>query len=95
MKQKEIMDLLVEASNPDTTPQRTNAIQCVFCNAIKAKSMAVDDEDEARLDEQEGLLDKLFTETLEHRPRLLPSLYPFFAVVCGDTEYEIDWTLVQ
>jgi len=55
---------------------------------------------EGREDGLVGLLGQIYYSTLQNRPELLPTLFPVFAIICGDREKgsiiaDVDWTLTE
>ena len=99
MNQRELKTLLDEAAKPDCSWQRRNEIQCRFGDdspAMRADSVY---ETEGRGAGMHIVLDKLYVDTIENRPELLPVLFPVFAIICGDREdgmicADVDWSLV-
>ncbi len=91
LPQGRILDLLIEASNPNCTWMRRIKIQNILGHAIV--------DDSAR----EGIslvLDGLYVKTLKNRPVKLVELFPFFALVCGERDEnsrvaKIDWNLEE
>ncbi|MFA6322034.1 MAG: hypothetical protein WCX71_00985 [Candidatus Buchananbacteria bacterium] len=99
MKQEEIKALLEEAAKPTCSSVRRNDIHCRLSEA----SAAMGENGVYEVDNPEAglivLLDRLFISTLKNRPELLPTLFPAFAVICGDRDEDliiaqIDWSLV-
>ena len=85
MNQKELKELLNEAASPDTSWQRRNEIQRKLHHAAVIWLGPV--------------VNKLYVDTIQNRPDLLPYLFPFFAIVCGydntgSTLPNIDWSLM-
>jgi hypothetical protein len=98
MKQAEILSLLKEASDPKCPSQRLNEIQVLLANATAAVKPGGT---YALNDKSTGLMiavETLFVDTVEHRRDLLPSLFPLFAMACGDRDRTVvayvDWSLV-
>jgi hypothetical protein len=95
MNQLEIKVLLHEASNPECSWRRRNEIQCEF-----EKAMVPGEDGEG---EEAGLLlllTSLYASTVQNRPELLPTLFPTFAIICGDRKEDmliadVDWTIVS
>jgi len=85
MNQRELKELLNEAANPDTSRFRKGQIG-------------------GKLEQLASIwvgpvIRKLYTDTINNRPDLLPSLFPFFAIVCGYRDAglslpNIDWSLM-
>ena len=90
MNQRELMDLLLEAADPDVplclvvSISKTLFDQCV---RIRGKE-----------DEVTKLLADLFDQVVCNRSDVLPQLFPFFAAICvapiGDTFADVDWDIV-
>lgn len=99
MTQREIMALLVEASDKHCPSKRLNDIHIALRRALpEGVSNDEDRFEEGRRAELEHVLDKVYLETIAVRPALLPSLFPIFALLCGDRGKdsimaEIDWSL--
>lgn len=97
MRQQEIMSLLCEAANPSCGLRRTVEIRHKLINEIYRD--AEDGRSEEEPENIEVVLEKLFLDTLQNKPHLLPMLFPFFAVVCGDREdgfivADVDWNII-
>lgn len=99
MDQREIKSLLQEASNQDCSFARRIEIQCKFAKA----SAAMGDDGIYKTNRPESgfvvVLDSLYTSTILNCPESLPSLFPVFAIICGDREKgslyaDVDWSLV-
>ena len=99
MNQRELKVLLEEAAKPECTPRRRNSIQCLLGEA----SAAMGKDGVYTINGREAgmhlVLNALYVDTLNNRPELLPSLFPIFAIICGDREEgficaHIDWSLV-
>ncbi len=98
MDQRQIKRLLEEAAKPDCQSQRLNEIQC----ALGAATAAMGKDGVYKIEGREAgihlVLNDLFVSTLEYEPELLPSLFPVFALLCGDRDSsllaDINWTLV-
>ena len=72
MDQSKIMALLNEAAQPTCTEDRRYSIEHELSAALKNGSGF-------------GILfRKIFGDTIDFRPDVLPDLFPFFAIVCGD-----------
>jgi len=98
MNQKELKALLQEAADPNCSWQRRNEIQCKLGQASPAMGADGVYEIEGREAGMHLVLDKLYVDTIQHRPELLPSLFPVFAVICGDRKEgiicaDVDWSL--
>ena len=94
MNQRDLMTLLKEAMKSECSSQRRCEIQCSLCNAI---GEYVNDPKRSVI---RTLLELLYTDTLQNRPELLPTLFPFFAIVCGDHEEkyifaDVDWSIME
>ena len=93
MKQQEVIALLQEAGHLDCTSQRRNEIRGLLTSAMKNVPNSVGD--------YVAMGDYLFQQTADNRPDILPSLFPVFALICGDREYEshmmceIDWLAME
>jgi hypothetical protein len=92
MDQLKIRDLLIEAANPECSERRINEIHCELGQAT-----VMDVEVEVGF---QTLLDSLYVRTVQNRPELLPTLFPIFAIICGDREEDmliadVDWTIVS
>jgi len=99
MKTEEIYKLLVEASDEKTSFLRKNQIQVLLEQetagyedglfAIEGKGAGI-----------QVLLGKLYVDTLRNNQKLLPSLLPVFAIICGyrDHRYivaDADWGFIN
>lgn len=101
MKQRELKALLEEAAKPDCTWQRRTQIQYRLGKATGA--IGNDGIYETEGQKEAGfklLLNALYVTTVQNRPELLPTLFPTFAVICGDCEEgvliaDVDWSLVD
>ena len=94
MTTKEIYDLLVEASAKTTSDQRINEIQCELGRAVCKNT------GDGRGEGIEVILDSLYVDTFNNNPKLLPTLLPVFAIMCGDRDGhsiigEPDWKLIN
>ena len=99
MNQKELMALLQEAATPGCTWERQNEIQCILGSASPAMRDDGVYEIEGREAGMQLVLDHLYVDVIQNRPELLPSLFPVFAVICGDRQEglicaSVDWSLV-
>lgn len=100
MEQRKLKELLEEAAKPECTWQRRNEIQCLLGAATPAMRDDGVYEIEGRGAGMHTVLEHLYVDTIKNKPEILPSLFPFFAVICGDRDKEmivaeIDWSLVQ
>ncbi|MEY2664633.1 MAG: hypothetical protein RIT04_441 [Candidatus Parcubacteria bacterium] len=91
MNQKRIKDLLIEASQPNCTHQRRNQIHVELSKATVGSR-----ETDTPAAGVCVVLDILYVDTIKHHPERLPSLFPAFAVMCGDRPdsdlvADIDW----
>ncbi len=107
MQQKRILELLQEASQPNCTLARANQIELELREGCPKH---VDQEnprggerengyEEGRCDGHDEVINSLFVDTFEKRRELLPSLFPLFAMICGDKDdnmmrADIDWSLL-
>jgi len=85
MNQWELKRLLDEAASPDTSRFRKGQIGGKLEQLASIWASPV--------------IRKLYTDTINNRPDLLPSLFPFFAIVCGYRDAgsslpNIDWSLM-
>ncbi len=76
---EKLLGLLREAADPQCTMSRRDEIQQTLTDSAYPEEIRTDD-----------LLDVLYNTTLEHKPELLPSLYPAFALMCCK---KINWLL--
>ena len=101
MKQIELKKLLIEATEPGCSEERRDEIlqmlkECT--NYMGADWCMISGHRAAPL---QLFIKELFTGTLKNRPELLPSLFPAFAVLCGDREKKtehtipVEWELVD
>jgi len=101
VKQEDLKKLLIEAASPTCSPVRQSQIQILLSEASAAMNEhGVVVRDDGRLAGMLFLLEDLYVETLKHRPELLPTFFPVFAIVCGDRDEEcvvadVDWNLVN
>ena len=100
MRQKEVKALLEEAAKPGCSWQRRTEIQCQLCEATAAMGKNGVYKIKGRKAAFHMLLNDLYMDTLNNRPDLLPTLFPFFAVICGDRKEgyivadHVDWGIV-
>ncbi|MCR4328790.1 MAG: hypothetical protein NUV53_04785 [Patescibacteria group bacterium] len=99
MNQKELKLLLQEAASPDCPWQRRNEIQCKLGEASPAMRADGVYEIDGREAGMHLVLNQLYVDTIQNRPDLLPSLFPAFAVICGDREEgiicaDVDWLFI-
>lgn len=99
MNQKILMALLQEASDPNCHFHRKNQIQCELKNGMDKKGSSETTFDEGKREGLELVMGKLYNDVLDNRPDLLPSLFPVFAILCGDREphticSDADWSLM-
>lgn len=97
MKQQKVKELLEEAAKSDCTWQRRTDIQCLL-RAATAAGKSGKYKSSRSVSGLLVALDTLYVQTIENKPEILPSLFPFFAIVCGDREEEmiyanVDWSL--
>jgi len=97
MNQRELKALLEEAAAPNCSPQRRNQIQCLLGEATAAMGEDGVYKIKGRAAGLHLLLDALYVETVQHRPELLPALFPAFAIICGDRKdghiiAKVDWS---
>ena len=99
MDQREIKSLLQEASDRDCSWPRRIEIQ----GKLSGASAAMGVNGIFKTDEPESgmliVLENLYTNTILNYPELLPSLFPVFAIICGDREEgsicaNVNWSLV-
>ena len=99
MNQVELKALLNEAAKPGCSVQRQNEIQCLLAHASPAMQSDGTYEPGGCGMGMLMVLEKLYVDTLQNRPELLPSLFPAFAVICGDRQdhlmyADVDWSLI-
>ncbi len=99
MKQSELKTLLDEAAGPDCSWERRNEIHCLLDDALRALNPDGNYEIGGREEGMSVFLGQLYLNTLRNRPELLSSLFPAFAVICGDRTEEVfmadvDWSLI-
>ena len=98
MKSEQIMDLLREAATPQCSNERRIEIQIELERASPSWNANGIPTLDARA---EGILivfERLYVQTLAHKPELLPIFYPVFSIICGDRPEhlmisDIDWSL--
>ncbi len=99
MKQSEIMLLLKEASNPECPNKRAIEIQAILGDEITSRECRTDRE-RVTMDVFDAIFNELFCNTKRHKPDLLPSQFPIFAILCGDVPKgsffsEVDWGIMD
>ncbi len=99
MDQNVLKALLEEAAQSNCTWERRNAIQCLLGEASVALGEDGAFESEGREAGMQLVLDKLYVDVIDHRPEVLPALFPVFALLCGDRKEglmcaDVDWSLV-
>lgn len=100
MDQRKILELLTEASRESCNHRRLNQIQVLLTDETASRRdgcPAPHNSPEAGF---ELTLGQLFNDTSNNAPGLLPTLFPFFAMICGDRKKGhlctyVDWSLVQ
>lgn len=101
MKQKEIMALLVEASDPRCSERSLNQIHLALQRAMKWQTPGVRIEYEwGKVEGLQLAMNALYMETISHHRDQLPSLFPVFAMFCGDRKAnayvaDINWKLMR
>lgn len=100
MNQEKLMKLLKEASKSSCSKKRRMKIQCELLEASPSKGEDGSRKILGRTAGMDILLEKLYEDTLEHNPALLPTFFPVFAIICGDKEKgdfcaNINWSLVK
>ena len=93
MDQKRIMELLQEAAQiKNPIDNRFNEIGAELGSQVAHR----------RKDRHEGIVHGLFFDAVQNnRQRLLPSLFPVFALLCGDRDETksvvapVDWSLMD
>lgn len=99
MDQQRIKELLYEAARLTASEYiRFSQIQCELGDAIYKTTSGSVNED--KTDSLRLILDQALVATRNHRPDLLPTLFPVIAIICGDRlEGKIvadpDWSLVD
>jgi hypothetical protein len=100
MTTEQIYELLLEASKDETSDSRKNKIQCL----LGEQAAGFNDEYYNIHGRGAGInliLDKLYVDTLENNPKLLPSLLPVFAIISGNREKgkclvaNADWNFIN
>jgi hypothetical protein len=100
MTTEQIYNLLLEASKNETSEFRKNKIQCLLgeqCAGFNGECYEI----EGRGAGIHLILDKLYVDTLENNPKLLPSLLPVFAIISGEREKDkyivadADWSFIN
>ncbi len=98
MNQRHVLTLLKQAAESGCVPElRENILEQLQDSLFGKAEFVIGWSGTSALDEA---MEKLFTEVSEHRPSLLPVLFPLFAILCGDREGEaeffadIDWSLI-
>lgn len=100
MNQKYLMALLQEAANPNCHFHRKNKIQCELSAAICQRGAVDTAFDDGKREGLELVVSMLYNDALDNRPDLLPSLFPVFAILCGDRGphmicSDVDWLLMR
>lgn len=95
MKQVQIFSLLVEASSVSCTRERLAQIHSQLSNAAICSGDVSDE-----LAPLQAVAEQLFSDTVDKRREHLPSLFPVFALLCGEKDGDcifssIDWTLLS
>ena len=97
MEQKLLKRLLEEAAHPNCLWPQRNHIQRLLVRAAAGGDREVLSTD----DREAGIrtvLESLYVDTVRNRPDLLPTLFPAFAVMCGDRTgtivADVDWSLI-
>ena len=98
MQQEKIRELLIEASQCNCSWQRRTQIQVDLKNASAALGHDGVYEIDTKAAGLALILEKLYVDTLEVAPHILPSLFPVFALICGDREQsfvvaDIEWDI--
>ena len=99
MDQQRLMELLTEASKPECDSRRRNSIQVELGQASAAAGKDGVIEVEGKVAGIHLVLETLYVQTILNRPELLPTLFPAFAVICGDRDENLvvadtNWSLV-
>jgi len=99
MTTEQIYELLIEASKVETSGFRKNKIQCLL-GEQSAGFNGEYYEIEGCVAGIKPILDKLYLDTLDNNPKLLPSLLPVFAIISGEREKEhivadADWNFIN
>lgn len=98
MKQGQILELLKELAEPDCTLRRCATIHGLLTDAAAGGNTVEDD--------MKGgmavIMDALFVQTMMNNSALFPSLFPIFAMICGDREdpadsmtEKVEWELMK
>ena len=99
MDQKQILSLLQEAASDDCTSRRANEIQCELEHATAAMTekgyYAID----IPASGIQIVLAHLYLNTYQENRALLPTLFPAFAIMCGNRDKnsllaDIDWSVM-
>ena len=98
MRQDHIKALLEEAAKPDCDWQRRTIIQCELCDACAAMGSDGVYEIDNPAAGLHLVINNLYFQTLQSAPDKLPSLFPVFAMICGDRDpqfliADINWDL--
>jgi hypothetical protein len=97
MTQRELKNLLVEASRPDCSEQRRQDIT----SEIHHAAIPPNKQSPTILDNYKGvMISYLFSDMAFERPHLLPTLFPVFSFIIfssslPDHKERIDWSLVD
>ena len=96
MTQRKVMALLREAANPACKKERRAKIGWLLQDAASGPIYAI----EGKGAGIHAVLAQLYDDTIQHRPEILPTLFPAFAVMCGKRKRnvivaDIDWSLVK
>lgn len=83
LPQEKIRDLLLEASQPSTTPQRLNNICVELTAQFEEDPREIEDEVTGVKYTMGMFVNNLVFKTGEERHDLLPGLYPAIAMACG------------
>ena len=95
MTQIRLKRLLEEAASQTCSAERHNAIICQLLDEAPGDLSRIEGEEAGiRL-----VLNCLWESTVQNRPDLLPSLFPAFAIMCGERKESvmiahIDWSLI-
>lgn len=94
MDQETLKNLLEEAAAPDCGLQRRSQIQVLLGDAVFRCGA------DKRGDGIRVILDSLYCDIIQHRPELLPTMFPAFAIMCGENRdgmiiASVDWSLVD
>ena len=96
MNQLVLKLLLEKASDSECSSELRNAIHCTLERSVDPKGVL--EAEERRV--LKTLLGKFFVETCRARPDLLPSLFPVFAMICGERARnkifaDINWSSID